>query len=173
MSPLTVRSGSPPWWRNGARRRSVAPVVTWATEAVDGLSAGLERCPWRGHSSPGGTVDRSRQSAERSPVCVVEEPGEPDRPSAGEAGLDRQDQPQAAPGLPAEGRTPVGFQSRPRRGTRSVGPADRREELDSGPMSLGNALATAAMRFVTCSLWNMCSQCVRTVPSERPNLEAI
>ncbi len=85
-------------------------VVQWATEAVDevrrqawnlargavtrrrvGRSTG--HASRRGHSSPGGTVDRSRQSAERSPACVVEEPGEPDRPAAGEAGLDRHDQP--------------------------------------------------------------------------------
>jgi transposase len=69
-------------------------VVKWATEAPGrGSPAGLEQCPWRGHPTPRRPRHRPGQGVAACPVHAMEEPGEPDRPAAGQACLDRQDDP--------------------------------------------------------------------------------
>src|SRR4051812_40678518 len=60
---------------------------------------------------------RDRQSALARPLRVVEEPREPHHPAAGQVGLDRQDRPHAAPGLPTQRGPPAGLAADANRGS--------------------------------------------------------
>ena len=124
MSALMARTGSrtvvADRCPNAVRCADPFHVVKWATEALDEV----RRQAWntaRGASHarrPGaGRATGHGEGAEARPVRVVEEPREPDQPAAGQAGLDRQDRPPAAPGLPAQGRAPARLQPRPGRST--------------------------------------------------------
>jgi transposase len=106
-------------------------VVKWATEALDDV----RRQAWNAaRSQPGGRSRpdpmvarthpsgrrRCREGAQARPLRAVEEPRAPHHPTGREARLDRQDRPEAAPGLPAQGRPPAGLPARLRRGRRGA-----------------------------------------------------
>ena len=91
---------------NAVRCADPFHVVGWATDALDEV----RRQAWnqmRGAAAKtaGRPVHRRRTHAQTGPVRAVEEPGQPHRPPARQAGLDRQDRPPALPGLPAQGGT--------------------------------------------------------------------
>ena len=94
---------------NAVRCADPFHVVKWATEALDEV----RRQAWNAaRRRPGGRADRirwsrgrlrqdaagAREGAQARPLRVVEEPREPHHPTAGQAGLDRQDRPHGCTG---------------------------------------------------------------------------
>ena len=124
---------------DGARTRCGAPTRStssrWATEALDEVRRqAWNDGPWRGppasrRAGPPGTAKafkRARYALWKNPENLTDR-------AAGQAGLDRQDRPPAAPRLPAQGRPAAGVPARLRRGRRA--PSDRGS---AGPAAAGS-----------------------------------
>ena len=119
----------------GPLRRPVPRRAVGHRGARRGPPAGLERRPRTRSPSRRAGPRRTghAEGAEARPLRAVEEPREPHRPAAGQARLDRQDRPPAAPRLPAQRRPPAGLPARPR-----PRPPTRSRPGSAGPAAAGS-----------------------------------
>ena len=88
---------------NAVRCADAFHIVAWAGDALDQVRLDT----W--NAARHGGISRPRPRPEGRPLRAVEEPREPHQPAAGQAGLGREGQPSAVPGLPAQRATPGGL----------------------------------------------------------------
>ena len=135
----TPRTGSPTWSPNAARTRCAARTrSTWwpgpprrstqvRRQAWNDARAIARDEPKRGRGRPAqgrpaAAGQRAGPAAQGRPLRAVEEPRGPHRPPERQAGLDRQDRPPAAPGLPAQRGTAARVRGQGRRRQGGPGP---------------------------------------------------